>query len=329
MPENDIDMVVGRVTQLSGNVQHDHPAFHVGKPEGVKYDQEKPDWSLMPLDVLEEVVKVLDAGAKKYTRKREIKTEDLIKLCQGKGNVLSVVDIRLYYPEECVALATPKSTSLALPVQDAEKKNTFAQTICVQHAMKLSEYKKTQLPYNDGSHTSKSIETTLSSESATDSGNRIEITTPNIESDESAQSFLDELRGMGCPNHNILLSLNKGALFAVQNLGCILTMTMKQGNSEVYYVANATKASDCLMTAYNFLNVLFGTFQNINKQFYSSGRDNWMNVEPHRYRYGAALMRHFVAWQKGEAKDPETNLHHMAHLICCAIFLLWHDQKGE
>jgi hypothetical protein len=36
--------------------------------EGFKADEGKPDWSLLPLDVIEEVVKVLTSGAKKYAR---------------------------------------------------------------------------------------------------------------------------------------------------------------------------------------------------------------------------------------------------------------------
>ena len=34
--------------------------------EGVKYDGEKPRWCLVPLDALEDMVKVLTFGAKKY-----------------------------------------------------------------------------------------------------------------------------------------------------------------------------------------------------------------------------------------------------------------------
>ena len=34
--------------------------------EGIKHDQDKPNWSLLPLSTVEEVVKVLDHGAKKY-----------------------------------------------------------------------------------------------------------------------------------------------------------------------------------------------------------------------------------------------------------------------
>lgn len=35
-----------------------------------------------------------------------------------------------------------------------------------------------------------------------------------------------------------------------------------------------------------------------------------------------ALMRHTIAFARGEDKDPETGLSHMAHAGCCVIFLL-------
>ena len=35
---------------------------------GVKFDKDKPDWSLLPLDVMEEVVQVLTLGNTKYSR---------------------------------------------------------------------------------------------------------------------------------------------------------------------------------------------------------------------------------------------------------------------
>ncbi len=33
---------------------------------GLKYDSEKPRWDLLPLDIIEEIVKVLTIGAQKY-----------------------------------------------------------------------------------------------------------------------------------------------------------------------------------------------------------------------------------------------------------------------
>lgn len=43
--------------------------------EGVKYDTEKPDYSLVPPFALDEVVKVLTYGAKKYERENWKKLE--------------------------------------------------------------------------------------------------------------------------------------------------------------------------------------------------------------------------------------------------------------
>jgi len=36
--------------------------------EGRKFDKDKPDYTLLPWDAVEEIVKVLDYGAKKYAR---------------------------------------------------------------------------------------------------------------------------------------------------------------------------------------------------------------------------------------------------------------------
>lgn len=56
-------------------------------------------------------------------------------------------------------------------------------------------------------------------------------------------------------------------------------------------------------------------------------RDNWQKVEPHRERYGAAALRHFVAWFNGETIDKESGRHHLACAVCCLLFLLWHDLR--
>lgn len=35
----------------------------------------------------------------------------------------------------------------------------------------------------------------------------------------------------------------------------------------------------------------------------------------------SAVLRHIMAYQRGEAKDPETGLSHLAH-ACCGLFML-------
>jgi hypothetical protein len=52
------------------------------------------------------------------------------------------------------------------------------------------------------------------------------------------------------------------------------------------------------------------------------GPNNWKLVDDHRNRYFGALLRHVWKWWKGERRDPETGLHHLAHAMCCLCFLM-------
>ena len=55
---------------------------------------------------------------------------------------------------------------------------------------------------------------------------------------------------------------------------------------------------------------------------------NWeRGVDWGRY-YGAAL-RHLLAWWSGEDLDKESGLHHLAHAMCCVMFLLHYAQDPE
>jgi len=62
------------------------------------------------------------------------------------------------------------------------------------------------------------------------------------------------------------------------------------------------------------------------------GADNWqLVVNADADRYVAAHGRHLNAWQQGEIIDsgPKgSGLPHLAHAICCLLFLLWRDNNG-
>lgn len=51
---------------------------------------------------------------------------------------------------------------------------------------------------------------------------------------------------------------------------------------------------------------------------------NWAKGFDWSRLLGAAL-RHLFAWARGEAKDPESGLSHLAHAGCCILFLLSHE----
>jgi len=56
-------------------------------------------------------------------------------------------------------------------------------------------------------------------------------------------------------------------------------------------------------------------------------RDNWQVVPDSKRRYFDALQRHVWAWKQGEQIDTESGIHHLAHAMCCLMFLYEHDVK--
>lgn len=50
--------------------------------------------------------------------------------------------------------------------------------------------------------------------------------------------------------------------------------------------------------------------------------NGWKAVVGWRWRYARAALTHVFRYLAGEARDPETGLHHLAHALCCIIFML-------
>lgn len=55
--------------------------------------------------------------------------------------------------------------------------------------------------------------------------------------------------------------------------------------------------------------------------------DNWKKVPDHRRRYLSAALRHMTAWAMGEIVDTESGRPHLAHAVCCLLFLI--EREGE
>lgn len=51
------------------------------------------------------------------------------------------------------------------------------------------------------------------------------------------------------------------------------------------------------------------------------GDDNWARVPELEKRYMAAARRHLNAHARGELRDSETGRLHLAHAICCLMFI--------
>lgn len=55
--------------------------------------------------------------------------------------------------------------------------------------------------------------------------------------------------------------------------------------------------------------------------------NGWKEVPNGTERYYAALMRHLLAFRKGEKIDPESGLHHLKHVLTNVAFLLELDNE--
>lgn len=52
------------------------------------------------------------------------------------------------------------------------------------------------------------------------------------------------------------------------------------------------------------------------------GRDNWKHVPDAKRRYFNAAIRHLLAYRGGEERDSESGRTHLAHAVCCLLFLM-------
>lgn len=67
------------------------------------------------------------------------------------------------------------------------------------------------------------------------------------------------------------------------------------------------------------------------------GPDRWQNLPDGLRRYKAAILRHLVAFEKGEIIDKESGLPHLAHMAWNALAVLYcgtikqqqHDQSTK
>lgn len=57
--------------------------------------------------------------------------------------------------------------------------------------------------------------------------------------------------------------------------------------------------------------------------------ENWKRVENFKVRYVDANMRHMEKYRSGEMIDPKSGVHHLAHQICNALFLIEKDLSND
>ena len=55
---------------------------------------------------------------------------------------------------------------------------------------------------------------------------------------------------------------------------------------------------------------------------------NWQKPPKDKMEHLESMMRHLTALIEGEALDPESELHHIGHIMCNAMFYSYHECDG-
>lgn len=58
--------------------------------------------------------------------------------------------------------------------------------------------------------------------------------------------------------------------------------------------------------------------------------DNWKLIDNPINRYYSAMMRHLIDWKVyNEQNDKESGLPHLAHALCCLVFINWFSRHNK
>ena len=58
--------------------------------------------------------------------------------------------------------------------------------------------------------------------------------------------------------------------------------------------------------------------------------NNWKLVDNPINRYYSAMMRHLIDWKvHNEQNDKESGLPHLAHALCCLVFINWFSRHNK
>ena len=58
--------------------------------------------------------------------------------------------------------------------------------------------------------------------------------------------------------------------------------------------------------------------------------DNWKLIDNPINRYYSAMMRHLIDWKVyNEQNDKESGLPHLAHALCCLVFINWFSKHNK
>lgn len=309
--------------------------------KGRKFDQGKPDWSLLPLDQVEHIVHVLTYGANKYTQrvlcqtKHEVaKIVDGLCSCGKTTNARNVILIGDTPLKDCASSATLRNTlkqNELLATQTA----SLILGVCAGHATTECLKAKT-LSTRTGSETTLPDGCTLtgieelSGTKDTDQGDELKQETSCGQGSVSSCASAYHLSKP--PTFSNDKEINAPSAEETQAGSWTSTTTMRPAGLEDFYATDAIRDLALSETLSRLLSehspiCAAQKLRYRAGELVISGRDNWKQLDNQRQRYFAAAMRHLTQWQSGKILDEESGQHHLAHAACNLLFLLWNEDN--
>jgi hypothetical protein len=312
--------------------------------EAIKYDQGKLRYDLIPPEALEELAAVYTMGAAKYGRTLEMSYEEIgqwvTKQITERGQ-LPVAQASVRIQEACAGPATikPEGNPCAIPTEMSGR-GVFARAATTKSLCSgtpSTESGSLRAPeIGDAGTKSTFLNTrnadkqTLSAESETPSIKGVGLwrSGGSLEGSWRTSSFC---KGEG--------ALSAGGISMPSRL-FTLTIAIQRGGQEEFFAADATTALGCLEIAWGALNERFPTskipplfgLQSCDDTGSSvilriTGDENWRLGMSWR-RIFAAIMRHAWAWMRGEDRDSESGLPHLAHAAWGCFTLMAYGRGG-
>lgn len=138
--------------------------------------------------------------------------------------------------------------------------------------------------------------------------------------------------GSGCEGYKITAKRSNVYQLSRNIFDCIDSQAMitKMKNSEGANTPSGEFKNDRLDDKLRWELLPMEEVEDVVKVFHYGAKkyapDSWKNVPDGFERYRAALMRHMMAYLKGERIDPESGLQHLAQVTWNAIAMLYYDK---
>lgn len=285
---------------------------------GRKFDKGKPRWCLLPWKEIEEVVKVLTKGSEKYSIKKEMHSNSVLSYVQEElelcKNVLTVKKINISTAEDYVDHATKSFLK-------KEIQNTLN--------VKENSPENGEKEIENGAITTNKKEIKTQKEESILKDLREYLHLKKLVSQKNQPAIFYKNKKIDVESVDVLWKISKR----------ILIIVIQQETHEDIYVVGATTDSECLVNLLHYLKKQYNIFKTHqlhhisqdNWELIYTGNHNWQKVPDRRNRYFSAALRHIKSWWEGEVYDDINEggdgYHHLAHAICCLLFLMWDDNN--